>query len=107
MLNDLVAWGTNGDYAWQAGQWYTMVLSANGSVLEGQINRKDSNEIPYRIVWDNPNNALRSPGFPGLTGSTMQGLTAQYDNFQVLVDGKVVFSDNFNKETRVSNWEMY
>jgi hypothetical protein len=106
-LNDLVSWGTYLDYAWQVGEWYTMQVVAQGSRLEGQIARRGSNEVPASSTWDDPWNEFRSPGYPGLTGSTMQGLTAQFDNFQVLVDGEVVFFDDFEESTPVGEWSVY
>jgi hypothetical protein len=107
LLNDLVAWGTRGDYAWQVGEWYTMTLRAEGSFLEGTIKKTGTNQIPYTISWNDPALALRSPGFPGLTGSSLNGLTAQFDNFEVIVNGRVVFSDNFNSDTDIEKWEIY
>lgn len=107
LLNDLVAWGTNGDYAWNVGEWYTMTLAANGSILEGRIQKPGSNQAPLIIMWDDFGIAARSPGFPGLTGSSMQDLTVQFDNFQVIVNDKVVFSDDFSRSTSVGNWQVY
>jgi len=106
LLNDLVAWGTRSAYNWQVGEWYTMTLTAKGSLLTGTIVRTGSNRIPSVFTWDDPRNAARSPGYPGLTGSTLQGLSAQFDNFEVIVNGKVVFSDNFD-EVGVKDWAVY
>ena len=105
MLNDAVIWGAYGDYSWKTGEWYTITLEAKGSLLTGRIQKTGTNENPYVLIWDDGYAAMRSPGFPGLTGSTMLGLTAQFDNFQVIVDGKVVFFDNFDS-TPVSDWQL-
>jgi hypothetical protein len=107
LLNDLVSWGTRANYTWEIGEWYTMTLQSTGSVLEGSIKKRGSNEAPFLIRWDDPRYATRSPGFPGLTGSTLTGLTAQFDNFEVIVRGKVVFSDDFDAQVNVVNWEIY
>ncbi len=107
LLNDLVAWGTNGDYSWEIGEWYTMILQAEGARLLGRIRKTGANEKPFQIVWEDPRLAQRSPGYPGLTGSSLNGLTSQFDNFEVLVNGKVVFSDTFDSETKVMRWEIY
>ena len=106
LLNDLTAWGTAGQYSWKTGEWYTMKLEAKGSLLTGSITKTGSNEIPFIITWDDDRNALRPSGYPGLTGSSMQGLTTQYDNFEVIVNGKTVFSDNFDS-TPVPDWQIY
>ncbi len=107
MLNDLVSWGTQGNYSWEIGQWYTMILTASGSLLEGQIFKKGSNESPFIISWNDFALSLRSPGYPGLTGSSLVGLTSQYDNFQVIVNDQVVFIDNFDRSTSISDWQVY
>ena len=107
LLNDLVAWGTRGDYGWQIGEWYTMILGAEGSLLEGSIKKTGADEQPYTLDWDTPGIAQRSPGFPGLTGSTLLGLTVEFDNFEVIVDGEVVFSDDFEPDVGVTAWEVY
>lgn len=107
LLYDLVAWGTNGDYAWKVGEWYTMILSVEGQNLEGQIQKTGSNEAPLIVMWSDSRLEIPSPGYPGLTGSTMSGLTTQFDNFEVIVNDKVVFSDHFDRSTIVRDWEMY
>jgi hypothetical protein len=107
MLNDHISWGTEGNYQWQVGEWYTMTLSARGSHLEGTIRARNTNETPYAIEWDDPRNTLRSPGYPGLTGSTLAGLTTQFDNFEVLIDGEVVFSDDFERLVGIADWALY
>ncbi len=107
MLNDLRKWGNNTDYSWKVGEWYTMILTVEGSRLEGTIFGRGSNEIPTTMVWDDDEHNQLSPGFPGLTGTGLQGLTAQFDNFQVIVGNKVVFSDNFDSTTAVVDWDVY
>jgi len=107
LLNDLIAWGTQGDYNWDVGEWYTITLTADGSQLLGSIKKTGSDEYPYTIMWEDPYLAVRSPGFPGLTGSSLQGLTTQFDNFQVIVDGQVVFSDDFDNSVGIPTWELY
>jgi len=107
MLNDLVAWGPNGDYTWNVGEWHTMTLTAAGDTLTGRIQKTGSNAPFYEIAWSDFALLLRSPGFPGLTGSSMEGLTAQYDNFSVLVDGEVVFSDDFEDHTSIADWTLF
>ncbi len=107
LLNDLVSWGTRGDYAWNVGQWYSISLTAEGSRLTGSIKARGSAEEAFTITWDDPRAEERSPGYPGLTASSLEGLTAQFDNFEVLVDGRVVFSDDFDDSVGVPSWELY
>ena len=106
-LNDLVAWGTRSEYAWQVGEWYTMTLSIDGLRLDGSIKKTGTNEPPFLMTWEDASINQRASGYPGLTASTLQGLQSQYDNFEVIVNGEVVFSDDFNYSTQVTNWMMY
>ena len=59
------------------------------------------------MTWEDASINQRASGYPGLTASTLQGLQSQYDNFEVIVNGEVVFSDDFNYSTQVTNWMMY
>ncbi|MBI1390512.1 MAG: hypothetical protein GC154_18910 [bacterium] len=107
MLNDLVAWGAFGDFSWEPSQWYTMTLSAHGSVLDGEIHPRGNPSNSLTIQWDSPMLEARSPGYPGLTGSSLAGLTAEFDNFSVSVNGEIVFEDDFDIEVSVSDWGLY
>lgn len=107
MLSDLVAWGPNGDYAWQPGEWHTMTLTVEGDSLQGQIVKTNSKMAPMVLEWSGPPVATRASGYPGLTASTLEGLTAQYDNYEVIVNGETVFFDDFEEDTGISDWEVY
>lgn len=104
LLNDAIAWGTRSEFDWDPGAWYTMSLTAEGNVLTGSIAELGGDLAnAHTVTWDDARNGERSPGFPGLAGSSAAGLSVQYDNFQVIVDGEVVFSDDFG-ENIPSEW---
>lgn len=107
MLNDLLAWGTRSDYEWQVGEWYTLTLSVNDLRLNGSIKKTETDETPFEMTWEDGSIAQRSTGFPGVTGSSLMGLQSQYDNFEVIVNGEVVFADNFDYSVGVPDWMMY
>ncbi len=106
MLNDHVEWASRSDYAWELNQWYTMTLIGEGTLVTGSIVEKGGADIFELPLWDNASNSERT-GYPGLAGSTEIGITSQFDNVEVLVDGQVVFSDNFDIAVGVMDWSIY
>lgn len=103
-LNDLQGWGPVVAFKWLPRTWYTMEMTFNGDNVSGKITNKskatDTMDIPSWAI-KTPEN--RKTGFVGITASTAAGQTVQYDNFEVIVDGKVVFSDGFEGTTEVPN----
>jgi hypothetical protein len=96
MLNDMTAWGPNGDYAWSIGVWYTMVVAAEGDTITGTIYEKGTSPAEgLTLEWTDERNGARSPGFPGLAAPNNAGQIVEFNNFEVAVDGQVVFSDDF------------
>jgi hypothetical protein len=96
-LNDMEAWGPINDvtFAWTTGTWYTFEMTVDGLTASGKITNKSKATDTYTMKpWPF---TKRTTGFPGLTGSTGAGLMASFDNFQVIVGGNVVFSDDFEK----------
>ena len=107
ILNDHIAWYKSAtEFAWELNQWYTMTLSVEGSVLNASIVQKGGTDVFNLDPVDDARNNGRV-GFPGLAGSTLPGVSAQFDNFEVSVGGKVVFSDNFDKAADVANWFLF
>jgi len=106
MLNDHIEWTSRSDYAWELNQWYTMTLTGKGTLVTGSIVKKGNTDVFDLAPWDKPTNSQRV-GYPGLAGCTQIGLTSQFDNVEVLVDGNVVFSDNFDVAVDVSDWSIY
>ncbi|MDP8246086.1 MAG: CotH kinase family protein [Candidatus Hinthialibacter antarcticus] len=106
-LNDLLAWGTRSEYTWQVGEWYTMTLAVDGIKLDGSIKKTGTNESPFAMTWEDGSINQRPSGFPGVTGSSLAGLSSQYDNFEVIVNGDIIFADDFNYSTSVNDWMMY
>lgn len=112
MLNDLTAWGTLTDIAWETGKWYTFALVGNGTTVDAYFIEKGVAEplsdAAYLATWDDAALDARSPGFPGLTASTAAGLEARFDNFKVIdSSGKTVFEDTFDQPVSVSEWAIY
>ncbi len=111
MLNDLTAWGTLTDTAWETGTWYTFALVGDGTIVDAYFSEQGSvdplGDDAYLTSWDAEALDTRSPGFPGLTASSRAGLEVQFDNFQVIKDGAVLFEDTFDKATSVSEWSVY
>ncbi|MGC9328913.1 MAG: hypothetical protein ACP5I1_14860 [Candidatus Hinthialibacter sp.] len=106
MLNDHIEWASKSDYAWELNEWYTMELTGNGTLVTGSIVKKGDAEVFNLEPWDKPSNSERV-GYPGLAGSTQVGLSSQFDNFEVIVDGSVIFSDNFDVAVSITNWSLY
>lgn len=106
MLNDHIEWTSRSDYAWELNQWYTMTLTGKGTLVTGSVVKKGSTDVFNLAPWDKATNSERT-GYPGLAGSTEIGLTSQFDNVEVLVDGQVVFSDNFDVAVGVMDWPLY
>ena len=106
MLNDHVEWTSKSDYAWELNEWYTMTLTGAGTLVTGSIVKKGSADVFELAPWDKSTNSERV-GYPGLAGSTQIGITSQFDNVEVLVNGEVVFSDNFDEAVGVGDWEVY
>ena len=109
ILNDLVSWGARTDIAWEVGTWYTMALTADGANLDAFFTEQGNDVFAAPLAsWSDDRNELRSPGFPGLAASTFMGLTVEFDNFEVIVDGAVVFSDDFDTfVVEVVDWAIY
>lgn len=106
MLNDHIEWTSKTDYAWELNQWYTMTMTGAGTLVTGSIVKKGSTDIIELAPWDKASNSERI-GYPGLAGSTQIGITSQFDNFEVSVGGKIVFSDNFDVAVDVPDWPLY
>lgn len=111
-LNDLVTFGPQLDVAWEVGTWYTMALSGDEDIVEGFFIERGTGDVlsdGFLEVWDDAEdrNVARSPGFPGLTGVTGQGLAVEFDNFRVLADGEEVFADTFDETVNVDDWALF
>ncbi len=106
MLNDHIEWTSRSDYAWELNQWYTMTLTGKGTLVTGSIVKTGTTDVFNLAPWDKPTNSQRV-GYPGLAGSTQIGLSSQFDNFEVVVNGQVVFSDNFNVAANILDWPLY
>jgi len=109
ILNDLTTWGERVDVAWEVGTWYTMALAADGNNLDAFFTEQGNDVFAAPLTsWSEDRNDLRSPGFPGLTASTYMGLTVEFDNFEVIVGGNVVFSDDFGTfVVEVADWALF
>ena len=110
ILNDLVSWGERTDIPWEIGTWYTMALTADGNLLDAFFIEQGADVFAdgYLSTWEDDRNSNRSPGFPGLAASTWEGLEVQFDNFEVIVDGNVIFSDDFDTAVvDVAGWSLY
>ncbi|MBI1390919.1 MAG: hypothetical protein GC154_21015 [bacterium] len=96
VLNDLRGWGPNTAFSWKTRTWYTFEMTFSGNSVSAKITNKsnptDMVELPS---WSFPDPQNRQNGFVGVTASTKAGLVAYYDNFEVVKDGQVVFSDDF------------
>lgn len=95
-LDDLAGWGTSTAFTWALRTWYTMEMTFNGDNVTGSITNKskatdkvDLASFAFKVP------ANRRGGFAGVTASTAAGQVVYFDNFQVIQDGNVVFSDNF------------
>ena len=100
-LNDHQSWGdTQEALDWKVGTWYTFELTVTGTELTASIGPKRGS-TPEPLVmtpWDASKGGekhSREGGFPGLTGNSMEGGGVSFDNFEVIVGGEVVFSDDF------------
>lgn len=94
-LNDFRAWANTNDgaFAWEKGVMYTMELTVSGSTVSGSVTRVDDPAVSITLdSWDFSD---RPDGFPGITGSNIQGQVTVFDNFEVIVNGQTVFSDDF------------
>lgn len=100
-LNDFRAWANTNDdeYLWEKGVMYTFELTVTGNTLSGRVYRTDEGPDGENSItladWTHDSFADRATGFPGITGSNVQGQVAVFDNFEVIVNGEVVFSDDF------------
>lgn len=106
MLNDHIEWTSKSTYAWELDQWYTMTLTGAGTLVTGSIVKKGETDVFELAPWDKATNSERV-GYPGVAGSTQINITSQFDNFEVLVGGQVVFSDNFDVAVNVTDWPIY
>ena len=102
-LNDLQGWGPNVDFSWDPQVWYTMVMTITGNSVSGSIYRTsegpggvESIDIP---AWNFVNPQNRATGFVGITPSTLEGIQASFDNFQVIQGGQVVYEDGFESDS--------
>jgi len=103
-LNDKTGCGTKVTYNWLPRTWYTMEMTFSGNNVSGKItNKSDSTDTVDIPSWAIPTPANRTTGFAGITASTAAGQTVYYDNFEVLVGGNVVFSDDFEGTDEVPN----
>lgn len=94
-LNDFRAWANtnDGQFAWEKGVMYTLELTVAGNTVNGTVTRADDPAVTITLApWTF---SSRPTGFPGITGSNIQGQIAIYDNFEVIVNGQTVFSDDF------------
>ena len=103
-LSDLRGWGDDTAFAWTTGVWYTMELSVDNGVVNGSIMTQGGDDAVALAEWSGfPGAEDRVDGFAGITPSTKVGLMSSYDNFEVIVDGNVVFSDDFEGTAPVKN----
>jgi len=95
-LNDLRGWGDAQTFTWALRTWYTMEITFAGDNVTGSITNKskptDTIALPS---WAVPDPQNRRGGFAGVTASTAAGQVVYFDNFQVIQNGQVVFSDDF------------
>ncbi len=108
-LSDLRGWGTDTAFEWATDVWYTMELSVDNGVVNGSIMTTDGSDTVTLAEWSGfPGADDRVNGFPGVTGSTRAGLIASFDNFEVIVGGETVFSDDFEVFVSESEgWSLY
>lgn len=103
-LNDLRAWATDEAFAWEPRVWYTMEINSDGTTVTGSITEVGNPENTLELApWDFPDPQNRQGGFAGVTASTLGGLQASFDNFEVIVGGEVVYSDDFEGTEPVGN----
>ncbi len=97
-LNDMQSWGpAKESFDWSVGTWYTMEVGISDGIMTGSVVEKGGTDALTMTEWDIPASGklTREGGFPGLAGNSMGGGIVSFDNFQVLVDGEVVFEDDF------------
>ncbi len=94
-LNDFRAWANtnDGEFAWEKGVMYTMELSVEGNTVSGTVTQVENPD--NTITLDPWEFSDRPEGFAGITGPNVQGEVAVFDNFEVIVNGQTVFSDDF------------
>ncbi len=104
-LNDWRAWAdtNDGEFLWEKGVMYTFELTIVADQLSGKIYKtEDGPDNAFELAqWTHDSFADRADGFPALTGSNSDGVCVVYDNFEVIVNGDVVFSDDFEGELEV------
>ena len=105
-LNDFRAWADTNDheFPWVKGVMYTFELTIEGDQLSGKIYRTEEGPgSAFELAaWTHESFTDRVVGFPGLTGSNSNGTMVIYDNFEVIVDGNVAFSDDFEGDLEVA-----
>ncbi len=113
-LNDATAWSDLFNFDWTVGEWYTMELevvqdSDTFAYAVGRIRSQGAAEWAVELPpWEADHIVDRAGGFPGLGGSSSGSVDVSFDNFQVIVDGEVVFEDNFEEYvTSVEGWMIY
>lgn len=103
-LNDLAGWGPNTAFTWTTRTWYTLELTFAGDNVTGSITNKAKPADKVDVAsWAFVSPANRRGGFAGVTASTAAGQVVYFDNFQVIVGGQVVFSDDFEGTAEVPN----
>jgi len=95
-LNDLAGWGPSTVFTWALRTSYTMEITFAGDNVTGSITNKAKPTDKIDLAsWAFVTPANRRGGFAGVTASTAPGQVVYFDNFQVIVDGQVAFSDDF------------
>ncbi len=105
-LNDKRGWGPQEAIPWVPGAWYTLTMSINGNVMSGSVAPAGGTSPGWMMAdWDGGSTDPRPEGFPGVAGNSNLG-EVWYDNFKVIQDGQVVFSDNFEDASSTPSWEL-
>lgn len=101
-LNDFRAWSNTDEnqFTWEKGVMHTLELTVSGNQVSGKIHKTHLNpNTGFQLeTWTHDSIADRSFGFPGITGSNVQGQVVVFDNFAVIVDRQTVFFDDFEGE---------
>jgi len=113
-LNDLAGWGPSTAFTWALRTWYTLEITFDGDNVTGSITNKTKPTEKIDLAsWAFVSPANRRGGFAGVTASTAAGQVVYFDNFQVIQNGQVVFSDDFEGTAEApsgvglsSNWEV-
>jgi hypothetical protein len=112
-LNDLRGWGTDTAFDWSVGEWFTMEISVgDDGIATGSVSPQGSPDEGVELApFDTNSSGIRDSGFAGVTPSTLFGIVASFDNFEVEVDGEIVFSDDFEvfyeSPSGTNGWSLY